>query len=352
MKIDLPYVHNYARRGKPYTYYRRHGRRQRIYGEPGSAQWLANYNRIHASFEGQPINDKRPPDALGRVIEAYLASPEFEQLAPKTRKDYRRYTDWLKANYGKARLHTLPTDFKVTLRDKFRETPAKANYMVRVMRLLCGFAEERPTRFKLPPSWRNPMTRPKMLKTGDGHRPWEDYEVDAFRRRWLIGSTQRMAFELLINTGQRGGDVIAMVRQQYRNGWISVTSQEKTGTRVDLPASEALRSVLDPWLANHPHIILLAGERGKKLGVDYFRHMMRDAYREASLPEDCTTHGLRYTAATILSELGIGWEEIATITGHETMAMVKKYTTRRRNAARAIALLDTSNRERGRDESG
>jgi len=348
MKLDLPYVDAIRARGKTYTYYRRNGQRQRIKGRPGSPEWLRNYERIHASFEHAGNTDVRAPDALGKVIEAYLASPEFRQLAPKTQKDYKRYTDWLAAHYGSSRLRTMPTDFKITLRDKFSNTPSKANYIVRVLRLLCTFAEERPSRFHLPVGWRNPVSRPKMLKIGDGHRPWEDYEVDAFREVWSPNTLERVAFEVLLNSGQRGGDVVKMVRQQYRDGWLSVPNQEKTGERVDVPATQALRAVLDPWLRSHAHVVIITGPKGKGLGVDYFRHMMRDAYRAAQLPDDCTTHGLRYTAATILCELGVEWEDIASITGHETMQMVKKYTEKRRRAARAIARLDASEGIRSR----
>lgn len=53
-----------------------------------------------------------------------------------------------------------------------------------------------------------------------------------------------------------------------------------------------------------------------------------------------TTHGLRYTAATVLRELGLDWDDVAAVTGHKTTAMVRKYTAKRRRAARAIARLD------------
>jgi len=71
---------------------------------------------------------------------------------------------------------------------------------------------------------------------------------------------------------------------------------------------------------------------------------MRGAYEAAGLPKDCTTHGLRYTAATVLHELGCDDATIADITGHETLAMVKKYRAKRRRTRLAIARL---NRARG-----
>jgi integrase len=53
-----------------------------------------------------------------------------------------------------------------------------------------------------------------------------------------------------------------------------------------------------------------------------------------------TNHGGRYTAATRLHELDCDWETIAAITGHETAAMVRKYTEKRRKARLAIARIN------------
>lgn len=69
---------------------------------------------------------------------------------------------------------------------------------------------------------------------------------------------------------------------------------------------------------------------------------MRDAYRNAGLSDDVTNHGGRYTAATRLHELGSDWETIASITGHETMQMVRKYTAKKRKARLAISRLNRS----------
>ncbi|UEM04558.1 tyrosine-type recombinase/integrase [Skermanella rosea] len=112
--------------------------------------------------------------------------------------------------------------------------------------------------------------------------------------------------------------------------------------RVWVPASAELRQVLDPWLASQQHLTMLPTERGggRRLTIDAFRHMMGDAIEAAGLPDDVTTHGLRYTAATVLHEIGCDWETIASITGHETVAMVRKYTEKRRRSRLAIAKLD------------
>jgi hypothetical protein len=101
--------------------------------------------------------------------------------------------------------------------------------------------------FICPKAWVNPALRPKKLKTGDGHRPWEEVEITLFRKHWAATTLERVLIETFLNTGQRGGDIAPMIRQQYHRGEIAV-AQEKTKERVWIPASDELRAVLDPWL--------------------------------------------------------------------------------------------------------
>jgi integrase len=66
-----------------------------------------------------------------------------------------------------------------------------------------------------------------------------------------VSIQQRVAFQILLNTGQRSTDAREMVRQHYRNGEISVM-QHKIKKRMWISASRDLREVLDPWVATMP----------------------------------------------------------------------------------------------------
>lgn len=334
--IDLPYLQLYRSRQREYAYYRRNKRRVRITAPdgqpllPGDEGFMSAYEHIHATFEDQTTIPKATIGTLAHLIDHYKGSPDYLGKADKTRRDYARYLDLLKEKHGHLPVRTMPRDFVLGLRDKYADTPRKANYLLQILRLLFSYAMDRPSTFGVTS---NPAARPKTLKTGHGHRPWEESEISAFRSRWEIGTWERTAFELLLNTGQRGGDVIKMTRSNISNGIIQIR-QSKTGAHVGVPLSKDLRSALDPWLEQHPHLALLG-----KMGVDRFRHRMAAAYEAAGL-HGVTTHGLRYTAATILRELGEDWETVAAITGHETMQMVRKYTTQKRRAQVAILHLD------------
>lgn len=334
MQIELDYVHVVRSKGRIYTYYRRNGLSQRIKGEGG--EWLANYNRVHKSFEGR--QDDVVPGTLHDLIVRYQSSPDYKSLSPKTRKDYGRYLSYLGEKYGKEFVDEVPRAFVLKLRDKLSDKPRTANYVISVFRLLMQYAIDLGMRET------NPASRPRRLKTGEGHRPWEEYEIKAFQKKWGIGTRERVAFELALNTGQRGGDVIKMTRQQRKGGEISV-AQEKTKERLWIPESAALTRVLDPWLKGHDHVVMLTTAAGGAFKVDYFRHTMRKAYRKAELPDDCTTHGLRYTAAIRLEELKCDEPTIQAITGHRTLAMLRQYTQKKRGAKLAIARLDEAQKE-------
>ncbi len=107
-----------------------------------------------------------------------------------------------------------------------------------------------------------------------------------------------------------------------------------------MEASQELVAVLDPWLKTHKHLAMLPSRTGAPLTANSFVHFMSDAIKASGLPDDVTTHGLRYTAAVVLNELGLEWEIIASITGHQTVAMVRKYLAKKRNARIAISRLD------------
>lgn len=352
VKLEMHYLFAGAGRHKRrYWYYRRNRRYTPITSpegrrlQPGDAGFLEAYERIHAGFD-LPAAKSATIGTIAHLVETYRVSPEFKQHSTKTQKDYGRYLDMLKEKHGHRPVATMPREAVFKLRDELQATPRTANYLVSVLRLILSYAEDRKTTFRLPVQWVNSARRPKKLKTGEGHRPWEEVEIAAYRKRWSTLTLERVLFETFLNTGQRGGDIGPMIRQQYFKGEIAV-AQEKTKERVWIPASHDLRDVLDPWLEEHKHVVLFPTPTGRPLKVDHMRHLMRDAIRAAARPDNCTLHGLRYTFATRAIELGLDWQTIESIVGHRTAEMAFKYTEKRRRARLAIATLDVA-RKRNR----
>lgn len=283
VRVNFPGVNMVTKRladrtRRVYYYHRASG--IRLPDDPQSPEFAAAYAKLNAAPTVQP--SRAAPGTFAALIEAYKASPDFLQLAEETRKSYARHLDTLAEGntdkggkfkgWGALPVKAVERKHVLTLRDTFAEKPRTANYMVQVLRLLLSFAVDR--------GWRpdNPAQRPKMLKTGDGHRPWEDSEIESFRTRWEHGTRERIAFELLLNTGQRAGDVAAMMRQHYRAGVIGVT-QQKTDERLWIPATQELVAALDFWLESHTDPPMLPSRTGTPLTSNAFVHVMSDAIR-------------------------------------------------------------------------
>lgn len=387
VKADLPFLFLVTAKGRPYTYYRRDGKRLKIDGPflvaggrfVPSPEWLASYQQIHASFETPaPAAESGPgkpaPGTLAALVAEFKASAEFREKGARTRESYTRYYDFLATKYGKLRVADLPREFVIELRDKHADTPRKANYLVTLLKRILSFAMDRPSKYGLTV---NPAAKVKALRTGAGHRPWEEHEIEAFRSCWKIGTAERAAFELLLGTGQRAEDVAAMTRQQrLADGWVKVR-QMKTNELVEIPEMAEATKAVEPYLVHvetlvadaeckaiakgktppaRPMVIFVTPKTLRPMTDDYFKHMMIDAYREAGLA-GVTTHGLRYTAGTRLKEAGCEWELIGSILGHRTVQMIRKYSEKRRNARLAVtrltnALRAQKKRERNARETG
>lgn len=309
----LPHLQVYRARNNVYSYYRRDGTRQRIHGEPGSAAWLARYAEIHRSFE-KP--NQISPYSLAALVDKYMKSPDFAGLAEATQRQYRAWGHYLSDIYGRVDVRRIDRQDVRAARDVLADKPASANAMVRVLRLLLTHA--------IDIGWRtdNPASRPKQLRTGPGHAPWSDRDIATFRKAWKAGTPERTIFELLLNTGQRIGDL-----PRLDIGREITVTQGKTGTRLTIPVNKPLRAALDAcplpdW------------------GTSFISHTMTRARRKAGLGH-LTSHGLRHTAATILMEQGLDSADIRALTGHSTVRMVEHYTRQKRGAQKAAKGLES-----------
>jgi len=81
-------------------------------------------------------NSIGPIRSIEALIISYKASPEFKQLAPSSRRDYASYLDRLRDHWGRLPVRGIERHHVLALRDKYADTPAVANYLIRVLRLL------------------------------------------------------------------------------------------------------------------------------------------------------------------------------------------------------------------------
>ena len=172
------------------------------------------------------------------------------------------------------------------------------------------------------------LKRPK----GGSIRPWTEDEVDQFKDRWPLGTRQHLAMTLTEFLGQRRSDTHRMGWHDIstRTGRIKVT-QQKTGTKLEIPIHEELLYVLDVAHAQRGTVInindpIIKTEAGVAFTVAGFSDWMRDAITAAGLPMDCKPHGLRHLAGVRMSEAGCTDEEMMAVLGHKSATSLRIYT--------------------------
>lgn len=306
MRVRLKHVKKVRAKGKVYFYHTKTG--QRLPDDPGErARWVLE---INAGLERT-----RPVQQAGTVahtVTAYLASPEFKQLAPGSQKGYRNALDTIRGRWGQFRIEQPERKHVMALRDKYSDTPGAANTLLRILGVLFRFAVDRGLRAD------NPTRGVPRLKGGEGHQPWTEEAIAQF----LKSAPEDMCDALMLGlyTGQRKGDVQRLTWADYDGQGINVR-QQKTGTRLWIPVHPTLKTMLDK---KDPASPLILTRNGRPMTDATFRHRWSKAVQAAGL-DGHTFHGLRYTATALLFEAGATPQEAAAITGHRSLAMLEKY---------------------------
>ena len=343
--VDVPFKYINAQRDRHgrvrYWYYRRAGVRERLTSEPGSEEFSVAYwtlrNASQNASSPDPARDRRryAAGSFGALVGEYLASAAFREKAPSTQTLYRRILDKLSAENGPNPVKLLKRRHIRKMRDALADTPGAANNVLRLLKIVLNFAVEEEM------IEANPAARMKELKGGE-YRSWTDDECAAFEQRWAPGTMQRRAYAIALYTGQRKADQCAMTRAHRKSGVIQV-SQQKTGDWLEIHEHRELAAELAR--GSQAHMSLLTTSEGKAFGPVYYGAWFADAIYDACLPDDCVLHGLRKCAARKLAEAGCSEQEIMSVTGHRTSAMVAHYTkgaNKKRQANAAITKLENS----------
>ncbi len=256
-------------------------------------------------------------EALANV---YRASGAFKQLADSTQHNYATRLRQICDLWGDFPIASIQRKHVIAMQDRHADTPATADRLVMVLRVLLAFAMDREYRADNPAKGVKKLRRPRDV---EGHTPWPDWATDKFLTAH-DGAVMGLAAALGLYTGQRKGDVLRMRWSDITAGRISVR-QGKTGTRLEIPLHSQLAAVLAQHKPRSP-MILTTG-RGRPFTGSNFRNHFRKAIEAAGLQDlGLSFHGLRYAAADQLAELGCSLKEIASITGHKSLAMLAKYT--------------------------
>jgi len=299
---------------------------------PGSPEFADAYA---AAVGGKRVigAERTKAGTVDALAVAIYKSAEWGQLAVSTRATYRGIIERLRTDYGQLPVRGIRHEHVLTMRDRRQATPSAANNMVAVLRWMMTFAVDR----NLRPD--NPVLNVKPLKIStDGFHTWTEDEIARFEARWPVGTRERLAFDLLLYTAQRSGDVRQMGRQHIRDGRIYVR-QEKTGAQLLIKIHDHLAASLATVPAGQ--LLFVMTQFAEPYTQAGFGNWFSDACRKSGLPQ-CSAHGLRKSAATRLADVGCSEAQIMAITGHKTAKEVQRYTRARdqmRLADDAIAMI-------------
>lgn len=315
-----PHLHRETtRHGKAVWYVRvDKGPRIRIRAEFGSAAFDEEYQ---AAISGTVPEKKGAPGkgTLAWLIAQYRETGAWLALSAATRRQRENIFLHVIAKSGTKPYAKITSKTITDGRERRSKTPAQARNFLDAMRGL----------FKWAVTAQHVRTNPTLgvenppRKKGDGFIPWTEEHVEAYERRWPIGTRQRVWLDVLLYTGLRRGDAVRFGRQHVRDG-IGQIKTEKSGFTITVTLP--ILPVLAKTLAAGPcgALSFIAGESGQPLKKESFGNLFRDACREADVPG--SAHGVRKIAATRAANRGATVAQLEAIFGWQGGTMASLYT--------------------------
>jgi integrase len=315
-----PHLHRETTRHRKAVWYVRvdKGPRIRLRAEYGTSEFEAEYQ---AAVTGAPRSTKGAPAAgtLTWLVDRYRETGAWTVLSAATRRQRENILLHVLKTAGDKPFARIGAATISAGCERRAQTPAQARHFLDAMRglfrwaLKAGLVKADPTA-----SVENPQ-----IRKGDGFIPWTEEHVDAYERRWPIGTRQRVWLDVLLYTGLRRGDVVRFGRQHVRDG-VGTIKTEKSGFTVTVTLP--ILPVLADTLAAGPcgDLTYIVGEGGKPLTKESFGNLFRAACNAAGVPG--SAHGVRKIAATRAANAGATVAQLEAIFGWSGGRMASLYT--------------------------
>jgi integrase len=332
-----PHVERNHVKGHTYLSFRiGKGPRIRLPSDPSSAEFREAYAAAMAG-DAAPARAELKTDApgtIGALIASYMKLGQFTGLRETSKAGYMTRLETMRIEHGHRAVAGLTKDrINTFILEPLADRPGTTLDTLKKLRILIKHAMEKGL-LKF-----DPTVGIKRPKSGE-IRAWTDAEIEAFERRWPLGTKQRTAYELMVGVGTARVDVHRMTWTQVDSAGARYT-RNKSGVPVDIGLGNNLRAALDA--TPRSHVTIINTEFGRPFTVDGFSGFMRDAMRAAGLPLDCKPHGLRKTLGRRLADAGVSAHDIMAALGHKTLAEAERYTReadRRRGGQRAVTQLN------------
>jgi Phage integrase family len=338
---------------RTYWYHRDTG--QRLHGEPGSPDFIADL------AAAEKLVRDRLAGTFNNLVRLFTLSTEFDTaLAPSTKAEYRRMLTKAEAEFGDMPVAALDDP---RVRKEFldwREKVARASGEREADNRLSAVSAMLTWAIERGHITANHLRGFKRLYHADRSEIiWLPEHIAAFMSVAPI-ELQR-ALILALHSGQRQADLLRLPWSAY-NGSTIILRQGKArhgrqpGPPVIVPCTAALRRMLDGM--ERTSLLILTTKTGQSFKKRYFARLWDEAMTKASLqsvtlpgseqPVELHFHDLRGTTVTLLSEAGCTPQQIAPITGHSLKTVhriLERYLARTSGLAEQ-AIFNWENSER------
>lgn len=283
----------------------------------------------------------RHAGSFNGLVRDYTLSPEFGKLRDSTQSEYRRMLTKAEVKFGTMPIAALEDprvrqDFMTWRAAVAKDSgDREADNRLSVISAMLSWAKENGQVFA------NHVVGFRRLHRADrSELIWLPEHIEAFMR--VAPVELQRALILALHTGQRQGDLLRLAWGNYDGALISLR-QGKTGRKVEIPCTRALKAMLDGL--DRTTAVVLTTKTGRPWKPRYFKAQWEIASTAAGIT-GLHFHDLRGTAITMLAEAGCTTPQIAAITGHSlktVTAILDKYLARTRVlAGEAVTLFENA----------
>ena len=315
-KLPLHVVRERTRHGKVVFFFRiGKGPRTRL-PSIETPEFDVAYIALLTGAPVRKVNSDVSPKSIRWLIERYMESGHWAGLSVATRKQQGLFFKKAIENSGNSNYRDItPKDMRAAMEER-KATPALANNFLKAMRGLFRWAVINDHLDSDPSAG---VERRK--NRSDGFPAWTMDDAKRFCEFWQVGTSARLAFELLLHSGLRRSDVCRAGRQ-HMNGNVFTIRTQKTGTTVTVEFSKGLLETIQKTKTGDLHFIV--NQHNRPYSVESFGNWFRDCCRSAGIEK--SAHGVRKLSATIAANAGATTHELMAQYGWATTQQAEVYT--------------------------
>jgi site-specific recombinase XerD len=239
--------------GKRRVRFRKNGFSVYLTGIPWSPDFMVQYAAALHGVKAQATNIGANRTAAGTVnalVAAYLdplSTSPFKTGAAETQRSRRNILENFREVHGDKPVFRIGANGQRTMlltREHMQQivnekasTPFAQRNFLNTLRAMFRWALKEG---RVPDDPTLSVTRERVKTTG--YKTWSEGEIERFETKHPTGSRARLAFALLLYTGQRRGDVIRMGRQHIHDGWPALSGCGRQRRRFIRRAAACVRN--------------------------------------------------------------------------------------------------------------